>query len=805
MAADGTISDQPVEMLAADVREEGDGRELAVAKVVAALIGVPADDVRKRQAIADNRRIKLASAGLAMFAVLALVAAFLYWQHERQLAMEATRHKERIAREAGHDKQLADMQALIKSLIGASQAQAAPGAEKQVGDAVEAAVKGANAGDDRLHRALDLLKLGKPQEAEPLFRAVAEEKERTARASDKVAAAAYRNLGAIAGLADPKRARQAYAKAAALNSTDIEALLWRGWLEKEAGDLVASERALRHLLALKAHAPPDWHAYWAQLGLGDIAVHRGSLVQALEIYRGASAIADRLAKVDPANAGWQRDLSVSREKIGDVLIELGNLPDALESFKVALAIRDRLAKADPGNAQWQRDLSVSYDRIGDALRAHGNLTDALKSYRDSLGIRDHLTKTDPANAGWQRDLSVSHDSIGDVFVEQRNLTDALESYRDSLAIRDRLTRINSANAGWQRDLSVSHNKIGDVLVEQGNHLDGLRNHRNGLAIRDRLAKADPANAGWQRDLAVSHDSIGDALRAQGELTDALESYRHSLAIRDRLAKTTPANAALQRDLSVSHEKVGDVLRTQGNLAEALKSYQASLTARDALAKIDPRNVQSQHDVALSLQRVGLVAAQQRESALALDAYRSAFAIMQRLVALEPNHAAFKKDLMWFEGRIAALWHVERFVIIAKTAKAGRHEEAFVLQRRLAADIEKAEMAATGKPGTETASALGNVSWYALHARKFEDALSATERALALAGDLLWIETNRAHALLFLGRLDEARTLYLAHKGKRVFQEEEKAWEVAIAEDFEALRKAGLDHPAFAEILTALEK
>ena len=92
-----------------------------------------------------------------------------------------------------------------------------------------------------------------------------------------------------------------------------------------------------------------------------------------------------------------------------------------------------------------------------------------------------------------------------------------------------------------------------------------------------------------------------------------------------------------------------------------------------------------------------------------------------------------------------------------------------------------------------------------HARKFEDALGATERALALSPDLHWIEVNRAHALLFLGRLDEARALYLAHKGKRIPQNDNKTWDEVVREDFEALRKAGLDHPAFAEILAALEK
>jgi hypothetical protein len=40
------------------------------------------------------------------------------------------------------------------------------------------------------------------------------------------------------------------------------------------------------------------------------------------------AIAERLAHSDPGNAGWQRDLSVSYNKIGDVLVAQGNLPEA---------------------------------------------------------------------------------------------------------------------------------------------------------------------------------------------------------------------------------------------------------------------------------------------------------------------------------------------------------------------------------------------------------------------------------------------------------------------------------------------
>ena len=52
-------------------------------------------------------------------------------------------------------------------------------------------------------------------------------------------------------------------------------------------------------------------------------------------------------------------------------------PEALGSYRVSLAIVERLARADPGNAAWQRDLSVFHNKIGDVLVAQGYLVDAL--------------------------------------------------------------------------------------------------------------------------------------------------------------------------------------------------------------------------------------------------------------------------------------------------------------------------------------------------------------------------------------------------------------------------------------------
>jgi hypothetical protein len=43
----------------------------------------------------------------------------------------------------------------------------------------------------------------------------------------------------------------------------------------------------------------------------------------------------------------------------------GDLSSALSSYNKALKIEEQLGARDPANTDWQRDLSVSYNKIGD--------------------------------------------------------------------------------------------------------------------------------------------------------------------------------------------------------------------------------------------------------------------------------------------------------------------------------------------------------------------------------------------------------------------------------------------------------
>jgi tetratricopeptide (TPR) repeat protein len=126
--------------------------------------------------------------------------------------------------------------ALVQQVNANRSGPATPNQEQAVAEALAAAQKGAAQGDATLQQALDLLKANKIAEAETKFRAVADEKAARISQDKKDAAAAYRNLGAIAGLRDPKKALDAYEKALEFDPDDVESLLQVAGIQIDRGD-----------------------------------------------------------------------------------------------------------------------------------------------------------------------------------------------------------------------------------------------------------------------------------------------------------------------------------------------------------------------------------------------------------------------------------------------------------------------------------------------------------------------------------------------------------------------------------------
>jgi TIR domain len=214
IAGDGTVSDRPITILGPDLRERGDGKTLGLAKMVAGLTGLGVDDLYRRAERARRRQNRLRAAFAAILLALALAGGFFYWQSfDRQRTVD---RQQAI---------IADVAALVDRYSVVTPARAAaPGARESLTEAITAIAEG-SATDPRYARSLELLKSGKPAEAEPLLRAVAEEKARRADKDSKDAAVADRNLASIAAVSEPRRAREYYREAARLDPSNIEGML----------------------------------------------------------------------------------------------------------------------------------------------------------------------------------------------------------------------------------------------------------------------------------------------------------------------------------------------------------------------------------------------------------------------------------------------------------------------------------------------------------------------------------------------------------------------------------------------------
>lgn len=75
-------------------------------------------------------------------------------------------------------------------------------------------------------------------------------------------------------------------------------------------------------------------------------------------------------------------MSIRHERLGEVAQAEGNLALARSSFQKSLDLTESLAKADPGNVEYRRDLVIS----------HLKLAGLALQMKDKAAVRQHATE-----------------------------------------------------------------------------------------------------------------------------------------------------------------------------------------------------------------------------------------------------------------------------------------------------------------------------------------------------------------------------------------------------------------------------
>jgi tetratricopeptide (TPR) repeat protein len=177
------------------------------------------------------------------------------------------------------------------------------------------------------------------------------------------------------------------------NRADLQPLLRSAALHEAKGQATEARTLYHDILAIEPDWPDALHAtFWFLVDQGDLARVRTTLADTRRNYEEAHLLALRLTAADPSNTDWQRDLSISYNKLGDVAMAQGQLDAAAQAYRDSLEVRKKLTAADPSNTEWQRDLWVSYGRLADLAERQKKASEAQAYWKQAFDILSAIDK-----------------------------------------------------------------------------------------------------------------------------------------------------------------------------------------------------------------------------------------------------------------------------------------------------------------------------------------------------------------------------------------------------------------------------
>jgi eukaryotic-like serine/threonine-protein kinase len=419
------------EPIAADVRPDKDGKRNARLKLIAGLLDLELDQLRRRE---QQRRIRRLTAIAALALLVMLVTGLL--------AIDAV-----IARHAAERRQK-QAEALVGFMLGDLNDKLAQVQRLDIMEAVDnkalayfQSLPATDVTDDALEQRVKAMEKigsvrldqGRLPAAMSAFRSAAALSGTLAQAapddparqiaharvqgflgmthlySGELDAAAQSFIGAQATLlrldavarADP----QVIFELSSLDNNIGHVLEARGQLDEAAGHYRLMLARCR-LLAARAAPRAEWleHLGEAHNNLGKLALMRGDLLSAIREYAADDRIETRLSHERPADNDQRENMARVRAILGRTLLLAGLTDEAARNLQQGLSTIDGLHHFDPAQTGFKDKVGLYSTQLGRLRRLQGDHAAARVLLARATRTLDELVRHDPSNTNWQQDL-----------------------------------------------------------------------------------------------------------------------------------------------------------------------------------------------------------------------------------------------------------------------------------------------------------------------------------------------------------------------------------------------------------------
>lgn len=445
-SADGAPDAGLIEPIAADVRPGKDGKRNAKLKLIAGLLDLEYDQLRRRELQRRNRRLTATAA----LAVLVMLVTSL-------LAIDAV-----IARHAAERRQK-QAEALIGFMLGDLNDKLAQVQRLDIMEAVDdkamayfQSLPATDVTDDALEqRAKALEKIG----------SVRLDQGRLPAAMSAFQSAASL-AGALARAAPGDRARQvAYAR--------VQAFLgmghwYRGELDAAEQSFVAAQATLERMGA-PAHDDPQVIFELSSLdnNIGHVLEARGRLEEAADHYGRMLARCLRLAEAPAPRAEWLEHLGEAHNNLGKVALMRGDLLSAIVQYAADDRIETRLSETHPQDNDQRENMARVRAILGRTLLLAGFAAEGGQHLTEALAIVEGLHRFDPAQTSFKEKVGLYAMQLGRLRRLQGDLGTARTLLARAVRTFGELTRHDPSNADWQQDLGEARSERSALLAASG--------------------------------------------------------------------------------------------------------------------------------------------------------------------------------------------------------------------------------------------------------------------------------------------------------------------------------------------------
>lgn len=499
------------EPIAADLREQGDGRRMGFLKLAAGMMGVGLDDLAQREAARRHRKLYLITA--------ASVAGMIFTTGLAYTAVDARDEARDQRREA---------EGLIGFMLGDLRQKLEPLGRLEVLDSVGTRALAYYEGQDKS----DL-----PDES-------LAQRSRALTLMGEMAQARGDLPGALRRYQEAMASTAELARRAPDNPENLfnhaQNVFWVGYIDYLRGNLDRAGRAFREYRRLAdrmiALAPGNakyrLERVYADTNLGTVLMAQRQYREAADAYQNILEPTEALHASNPGSVDYRVKLIDTLAWLADAREYSGQIDDALTHRQRQLALISEVWDPDKPDTDLKRDEMVARRALARIYGYRGKMPAAIEQARQASAATEWLTKAEPQNTEWlQAGAQVNFDRAALELAAGR-VAEASSAIQAACATSSQLLARDRSVALWRIELQLRCLRTrARIALRNGDPVQAEALARQAVVLA--RTEQDPVNRGFA--VADSELLLGDALRANRQAETAKGAYERALS-------NWPANA-----------------------------------------------------------------------------------------------------------------------------------------------------------------------------------------------------------------------------------------------------------------------